>query len=474
MRLKLFFSALFLSLSIVGLSQETLISKGLLLNDFQLIKTALEESHPALYKFTSKQSMDSIFLATELKINRDMSEREFFIVLGPMISAVKCGHTRYRPSKEFLKTFSESGKVFPFDIKISEDRIFVLRNYSADSTIVPGTEITLINGLSASVILSELYELFSADGNNLTKKYRGVEGGFDIFYYLLKGEQKEFRIAVKRGNSVINSELIVSSITRKEKKALKQKLNLNEQGTYLSILNKSTASLVVKSFDSNQLNRQLGDYEHWVDSVFVVLQKSKINNLIIDLRGNEGGYSMNAFYLFSYIATSHFAMLNPAVFKTDKKLSYFGDEDISDWYEFKPDGENRFIWSNDDSGWLGTGTPKVNAFTGNICVLTDGGTFSSGGFFTALVRYYKRGIVVGEESGGNLVCNDSHGTLNLPNSHLEVHIARATWGLNLPGYEYSGRGIVPDKELSTSMENLIKGNDEVLFQAIEIIQSMKR
>lgn len=462
-----------ITIGITGKAQENLIDKDLLLADYRLLKTAFEEAHPALYKFTPKPVMDSLLDATELKINRAMSEREFSMVIAPVISAVKCGHTRFRPSKSFRKNFIANATCFPLDIKILDEKIFVVSNFSKDSSITPGTEIVAIDGVPAKIILSQLCQLNSSDGNNMSKKYRDMESVFFVNLYQLKGEQQEYRLSLKALDSKSLFEKSISSIKTEERQAAQMKQRVKEPVAKLNFVNESTASISVKSFDTNRLNRELGNYNNWVDSVFTVLEKSQIKNLIIDLRGNEGGYSMNSFYLFSYIARSRFNMLKPAVFKTDKRLSYFDDESITDWYQFKPIEKGGFIWSDDDSGWLGVQEPKANAFKGKLCLLTNGSTFSSAGFFSTLVRYYERGSIIGEETGGNSVCNDSHGTLILPNSQLEVHVARAIWELNLPKFESNGHGVIPDLKVSPSIESVLIRKDEVVEVALKEFSHLK-
>jgi C-terminal processing protease CtpA/Prc len=197
----------------------------------------------------------------------------------------------------------------------------------------------------------------------------------------------------------------------------------------------SYAVLTIRDFsyydDPGAFRKPVGDF-------FARLARDDIRALIIDLRGNDGGDP----YCSSFIA-SH--VINTPV-------RYFGaiSFSYSDLIRSMP-------------------VPR-NVFTGKLIVLTDGRCFSSTGHLLSLLRCHRRGIFVGEESGGSSVCNDASRMHVMKHTGLRLNLPRrsfATTARCLP----IGRGIPPDVEVRPTIHNLIAGRDVVLETAISLIGS---
>src|SRR5689334_21752295 len=59
--------------------------------DFQLLRHALEEAHPGLYRHSSKAEMDRTFDAFAAKLNRPISTAEFEEGIAAVLAAIRCG-----------------------------------------------------------------------------------------------------------------------------------------------------------------------------------------------------------------------------------------------------------------------------------------------------------------------------------------------------------------------------------------------
>src|SRR5579884_2155880 len=64
--------------------------------DFDLMRHALEEAHPGLYRYSTKAQMDRTFDAQRAKLSRPMTRSQFEEVVGQTLAAIRCGHTRMR------------------------------------------------------------------------------------------------------------------------------------------------------------------------------------------------------------------------------------------------------------------------------------------------------------------------------------------------------------------------------------------
>nr|MBA4167448.1 hypothetical protein [Chitinophagaceae bacterium] len=71
--------------------------------DFTIFRGALEESHPSLYWFTPKDSMDTEFNNAYSSLNDSMTERQFRTKLLKVVTAIRCGHTAVNFSKEYSR-----------------------------------------------------------------------------------------------------------------------------------------------------------------------------------------------------------------------------------------------------------------------------------------------------------------------------------------------------------------------------------
>src|SRR5688572_22964016 len=61
--------------------------------DCSIFRGALEESHPSLYWFTSRDSVNTLFDEVYKSIQDSMTERQFRTKLLKVVAGIRCGHT---------------------------------------------------------------------------------------------------------------------------------------------------------------------------------------------------------------------------------------------------------------------------------------------------------------------------------------------------------------------------------------------
>ena len=91
--------------------------------DFTIYKTILEEHHPSLNWYISKDSMNNYFTWGWEHLKDSMTEPEFRKVLSYVTAKINCGHTTVRPSRPWNK-YSDTvklRKLFPLSVKIWDD-----------------------------------------------------------------------------------------------------------------------------------------------------------------------------------------------------------------------------------------------------------------------------------------------------------------------------------------------------------------
>src|SRR5688572_9962985 len=188
--------------------------------DYTIFRGALEESHPGIYWYTSKDEMDNYFDWGKDQIKDSLNEDDFRKVLSYVISKVNCGHTVTRGSKAFMKYRDTNiNKIFPLSLKIwpgtitADDTATVAANLiRKDSILTRGIVVKKINHQPISTILDTLCQYISSDGHNLTHKYQALSnrGGFGAAFTSLFGQKENYFIDYLGNDGVEKSATIQS------------------------------------------------------------------------------------------------------------------------------------------------------------------------------------------------------------------------------------------------------------------------
>ena len=101
--------------------------------DYGLFRNILEESHPGLYWYTTKDSLDYFFDRGLQQIQDSMTETQFRILLSYVITKINCGHTSVRGSKQYARWLDTARlKLFPLTLKLWDDTMVVTYNIRSE------------------------------------------------------------------------------------------------------------------------------------------------------------------------------------------------------------------------------------------------------------------------------------------------------------------------------------------------------
>src|SRR5436190_22590277 len=106
--------------------------------DYELFRDILEESHPSLYWYTPKDSVDYYFEAGANRLHDSLPEYKFRNVLSYVLAQIRCGHTSVRASKAATRYAEHTrGLMFPLSVKAWPDTVLVTSNLSRrDSNVM--------------------------------------------------------------------------------------------------------------------------------------------------------------------------------------------------------------------------------------------------------------------------------------------------------------------------------------------------
>lgn len=455
-------------------AQET-ITPVKLEEDFAIFRQALQEAHPGLYRYNTKVHIDSLFAKTEKLLDNEMTQQDFYRVLLPLVSQVKCGHTKLHPDNNWSDNyFYGYDKVFPFKLFFQDDKAYITDSYDNVAHDVMGHEVISINNKPMNEIITNMLPAFFSDGNNTTFKYIEMSRFFSAYYANIIEAPDSFSVICRKGSSI--AELKVPAIPRTTIDLYEKQQASRETAKapyYLDFPSEKVALLTISSFwmDSKETG-----YKKFLKESFAAINDKGIQHLIIDLRNNEGGKDARGALLLSHLVDKKFRYYDRLEATTDKKYSFSKLARLPSFY-----GILRILISKTDSGtylWkhnrnLKMQKPRNDPYMGKVYVLINGASFSVTSEFAAVSHYLKRATFIGEETGGGYYGNNS-GTfviVTLPNSRLNLGIPMLAYYTAVRGYQPKDHGIIPDYPVVPTIHHVLGGEDVVLNFTLELIKN---
>lgn len=458
------------------------ITQAEALQDFDLMRQALEEAHAGLYRYSNKIQIDAMFDVSRAKLNRSMSHTEFWGIISQALTAIRCGHTGTNPPAD-TDSAAASARKFPLRVQIEDHgRLVVLLNDSAeDRTVLPGMEVLEINGNPVNRILGRMFAVISGDGDILTSKQSHMDN-FALYYWLLFDQVEQFRIKLKSASgSTMRTKLI--GVLDSERGKNRNPVNAAVQKG-LAEVNWSHADYALRFTEDPKIAEMTirhfaGDqYRTWLGDSFRTLHEKGIESLILDLRGNGGGVDLYGASLISHLVPAefryfdhiHLRSISPA-FKAQSDWNERTAQMLKGGTVQDPNGG--YLVTPDLQPGLMNQRPAEFPFLGKLVVLTNGRTFSTAADVAAVLKNLKRGTFIGQETGGCFYGNNSgiKVTATLPNSRLHIGIPMWAYWNAVEDERNRRHGTIPDQNVFNTASSLALGKDDVRAAALRQLRS---
>ncbi|MCK4694222.1 MAG: S41 family peptidase, partial [Candidatus Cloacimonetes bacterium] len=200
--------------------------------------------------------------------------------------------------------------------------------------------------------------------------------------------------------------------------------------------------------------------------------------LIIDIRNNGGGSSNTGFYIIVRTSNKPLQVFKSKVriYSVDMFDKWFSDEEMFDVFYSVYQGIFPDTTEANKEGLLGKFKnceyfvlqPRPPIYDKPIVVLIGPKTFSAAEDFLAPLHGTDRVTLIGKSTGGS---TGQPLMINL-NNDLSVRIcSRRCWCSD--GYEFVGKGFVPDIEVKETIEDILSGKDITLEKAILYLKGDK-
>lgn len=501
-------------------------------DDIKFVENNLFKMHPDVDWYISNEKLHYKFDSLSKTITEPLKPNDFYLKIAPIISEVHQGHMSLsllteEIEKENKKKYKGSkGPISQFEYLWKNNKLFIKKNNSQDSTIFVGSEIVSINDITPQVLFQKYRPTFTSDGFNQTfidkwferkiPSYYGSEIGIkdtiDISLSCLdsiysrkitrifkiekdskKVKSKSDSLALKKKDSLDSKK---NQLTKEEKKTEKEGLRKVEKRKsvfgYDEDKKEYVISLTYPKKDSSLAVLKIrkfaeSKYKKAYDTIFKEIKENKVQHLVLDLRGNTGGRLNEIDKLYSYlIKDKEYVFLKDTEVTSKWQLPIHVNRGHSVWnYIFlspfyliqspimvlktEKIGENKFNYRMKSQKKQ---KQSENFYDGELFVLTDGLSFSASSIISSNLKGTKRAIFVGEETGGtyNGTVAGRMPVLKLPNSKLKWKLG--VMSINpINQTEEFGRGIKPDIEITPTLEQIINKEDpemEWIFNKLNI------
>lgn len=467
--------------------------------DLEVFKEIRLQANSGLYKYRTEAQIDSIYQWAEDEIENSSTYLDFYNIISQLTDFEGSLHNDTGlPDKYWESLSAENFGYFPCPIKWIEGHWRI--NFEGGELPL-GAEVIEINGEPMAEIVKNLHKYYTTDGFNLTAKRIGLRTHFSRYYRWHYGQKEEFDVTFKAiGSNTLENKMLESISYSDYYNKFRARhsfpydqvdyMDLKEDQKYgFKQVNDSTGVLTLRSFSiGNETTDKHKRYAAFLDSIFSKIKNDKLQNLIVDVRLNNGGDDPNDLLAYSYLTQRNFQE-NTEAWIRFRKIPLIRYYDIwiprfirpfavggynKQFQEIFPLEKDGAYYQDDTSEDHHVWQPQENAFTGNTYLLISPVVASAGSLFAAMLAGNENTITIGEETSGGYYGHNGHTTLTyaLPKSKLTTSFSIVNLKQDVPvkSNQIHGRGIIPDYKVSQSFEDFINNEDTQMRFTLELIR----
>ncbi len=379
------------------------------------------------------------------RVQATKNNEEFYWLMTEMLALLKDGHTNVNVQGLWKPSFITT--------KIIDDDVYFIKDESyRKNAMYPGDKILKVNNIPV------------ADAIGNTKKYisASTDQGMKIVLeqLLINFNNCSSVIIEYENNGKILTETIYLSPQKSKQNLpyIESKL-LKDNIGYIAVNSMYPTKEIIPLFDSA------------LDSLF------KTKALIIDIRNNGGGSSGTGFHIVSRISDKPLPVFDSKVriYSVDMFDKWFSDKEMFDvfysvYQGIFPDttdfNEKLLREKFKKSEYQIPSHPPI--YDKPIVILIGPKTFSAAEDFLAPLHGTDRVTLIGKSTGGS---TGQPLVLQL-NDEFSVRIcSRRCWCAD--GYEFVGKGFIPDIDIEKSIDDIISEKDMTLEKAILYLDEEK-
>ena len=372
---------------------------------------------------------DALYLSYIPKVRQTKSTLEYYKVLMELCAKLRDGHTNVSPPDELINEIYARPLIRS---RLFEGKVLITRVMDESlkqNGIEAGQEVTEINGVPVKKYAEENVKPYQSASTAQDLETRMFD------YNLLAGAVEsplELTLRDAKGNVFKKT---VARVTPEER----AKKNTPVSSFEFKMLPGNIAYVALNSFGDNSAAEQ---FAAKYDEI------AKADAIIFDVRENGGGNSSVGWNILGYL--------------TDKPFA------TSTWYTRQYRASFR-AWERPQGVYGSNGSWQPNGkhlYTKPVVVLTSPRTFSAAEDFTLAFDVLKRGMIIGEPTGGS---TGQPLFFSLPGGgSARVCTKRDRFP---DGRDFVGKGIQPDKLVQPTVAGFRAGRDIVLETALNQLKN---
>ncbi|WP_265587523.1 S41 family peptidase [Sphingomicrobium arenosum] len=389
------------------------VKGGVAASDADIAVRLLHRYHPGLLRYQTDGEWQRSVAGFRHRFGTATSLDKQFLALARLLGRVRCSHTHINPtnqSETMVAAHLGAARLLPFNFTWHGSRMIVTDDPHGLG-LEAGQEISTVNRVPVRGLQRALLGYTRADGA-LDDKRRalltvGEARQFETFDWLtapmrLWGE----RVLIGLGGKMrVPEERIFDTITLERRRALAPPPLPRDAATAWWTMEKRGGIAVLRMPSWAVFNTDW-EWQGWLDAQLDAMAGDGTRGLVIDLRGNEGGYFDCGRALIERIAGA------PVPLPAEERLTRLGTV---------ADEDRPYLTTWDDSLYtVGAAFPDAGGgmrrvpiegervirprgarFAGAVALLVGADNSSATGIFAQLVKENRLGLLVGQETGRN-------------------------------------------------------------------------
>lgn len=424
--------------------------------DYRIFSNVLKSKEGTLDMHLSADSVDFYLDILRRELETEKSSLEQFKLYSEMIARLNCGHTQVISNRTVQAEWLMEMKSLPIDVYllgrrlivgkiVPEDSENILRDKlsSRESTYIkPGSEILMIDSLTVPEMMTGISRYISSDEGGMEFKYFQASQMFEFYRHLAFPLDKDSvmvkYVTPKSDTHVVYMQPGKAPIHSMNERLMQAAREYNESELDMGkfkVVNGKYGYFRFTSFSASSGNA----YDAFLKESFEELKRKKVKYLVVDLRGNTGGvmqYEFIKYFVGEGINVGRYIIAKPYSKSKNKYLRKVNMPYIRyavlSWQQKRKVRDGSF-----NEGTIMTDYVDPNLiYDGEVCVITNEGTFSSASILASQLKTMAKAYVVGRPAGGSFYSGNA-GTLmlKLPESGLEFSINPNTFYSHLDPVE---------------------------------------
>ncbi|MEN6385780.1 MAG: hypothetical protein ABFD79_11370 [Phycisphaerales bacterium] len=267
--------------------------------DIAFLFKTIEEVHPNMYMYISKEEFEALQQSLYNQINQPLNWTEFYKLVAPVVASLKSGHTALKnPYGKFMEYTQSGGKIFPLQFQWIENKPYIKDNYGCSDMPI-GSEVITINNQDAKELLTEFARYFASEGRDYRYAVIEFPNFIPKYLWIEYGPLELLSIEIKMPDNA-NKKISVKSVAYNElaSRKIPQESNIRQENgfAYRNIPEFNTAIIEIASLEAEP-----NLMKKFAVNTFRDIHEHGLSNLIIDLRKGMGGNTLTGAELIKYL-----------------------------------------------------------------------------------------------------------------------------------------------------------------------------